>query len=204
VKNDSLGIPLLSSVAIHICLILLGSVIFHGENLRRQDFLPIALVDLPRPPAPLLPLEVEAPPVIKKRPPPPPPKKLEKPKERPRVAKAPVVKREPPAPLPPAPVKQEPPEVAEMNPTEPANVESPPSLVSSARVKGAAAKQAPGLYSVRETWAWCPEPKRTVEAAARPLPAWDATPARLDCRRRASCEPTVKPNRCKPSGPTIR
>ena len=135
-KNDSLGIPLLSSVAIHICVILLGSVVFHSENLRRQDFLPIRLVDLPRPPAPSPPPKVEAPPVIKKQPPPPPPKKVEKPKERPPAAKAPVVKPEPPAPLPAAPVKQEPSKVAEMKSAEPAKVENSPSLASNARVEG--------------------------------------------------------------------
>ena len=48
VKNDILGVPLLSSLAIHICVIGLAAMTPHSKQLRRQDFLPVSLVDLPR------------------------------------------------------------------------------------------------------------------------------------------------------------
>lgn len=83
--DDSLGIPFISSLIIHGLVILLGSFFIHNSNLRRQDFLPINLVDVPRleDPPPLK--KIEAPPEIKK--PPPPPAKLEKPKVPPPVTK---------------------------------------------------------------------------------------------------------------------
>ena len=45
-KSDILGIPLLLSVAIHLFVILMASFMLHPTQSRRQDFLPITLVDL--------------------------------------------------------------------------------------------------------------------------------------------------------------
>jgi len=134
VRNDILGISLLSSVAIHICVILIGSVILQRSHSRRQDFLPIRLVGLPAAEAPAPRPKVEVPPVRKKLPPPP-PKKVEKPKESRPIANA-STKPEKPATLPPVPVKEEPPQVAETKPVVPAKAESASSFASTARLEG--------------------------------------------------------------------
>ena len=70
-RNDPLGIPLISSCFIHVVVILIASIIIHNSNLSRQHFLPISLVDLPRKEkaTPIQPKEIL--PEIKKRPPPP-------------------------------------------------------------------------------------------------------------------------------------
>lgn len=133
-RNDILGISLLSSVAIHICVILIGSVILQRSHSRRQDFLPIRLVGLPAAEAPAPRPKVEVPPVRKKLPPPP-PKKVEKPKESRPIANA-STKPEKPATLPPVPVKEEPPQVAETKPVVPAKAESASSFASTARLEG--------------------------------------------------------------------
>lgn len=78
-KNDSLNLPLLSSCFIHLLILLIGSVIVQQQKLRRQDFLPIGLIDVPRTQTPPTMRKVEAPPEIKQ--PLPPPTKVEKPKE---------------------------------------------------------------------------------------------------------------------------
>ena len=45
-RNDSLNLPLASSLLIHMVVLALASALVHN-NLRRQEFQPIALVDLP-------------------------------------------------------------------------------------------------------------------------------------------------------------
>ena len=120
VRNDIMGISLLSSVAIHICVILLSSVVLQRSHLRRQDFVLIRLVDLPRAEAPPPPRKVEVPPVAKK-PAPPAPNKVEQPKA--------------PAPLPP-PIQEEPAKVAETKPLTPAKTETPESFVPDSHVEG--------------------------------------------------------------------
>jgi protein TonB len=127
-RNDILAISLLSSVAIHICVIVLGAGIVHRKQLRRQDFLPIHLVDLARPEAPAPPRESQ--PEVKKPPPPPPPpsKKMEKPKESPPLSKAPIVTREVPEP-PFNPIKEEAAKTVETKPLGPERTETA-SLVS--------------------------------------------------------------------------
>jgi TonB family protein len=130
VRNNSLGIPLLWSVAIHICIILIGSVVLHSKILRRQDFLLIGLIDLPRAEAPSP--KIEASPQIK----PPPPKKLEQPKESPPIAKASILKQEPAPPLPAPAIKEEPAEALEAKPLPPAKAETPSSLASDSRMEG--------------------------------------------------------------------
>jgi protein TonB len=45
-RNDSLNLPLASSLLIHLIVLAIASALVHN-NLRRQEFQPIALVDLP-------------------------------------------------------------------------------------------------------------------------------------------------------------
>jgi protein TonB len=142
VRNDNLGIPLLTSLGIHVLVILLGAVVFHNDSLRPKDFLPIHLVDLPRPEIPPPHRKFEAPPEIRK--PLPPSPKAEKPVEKPPAAKPAIVKAEPPPPLPPAQAKEEPSKVAEAKPTAPATTESAPSFASSSRVEGGGSEAGAG------------------------------------------------------------
>jgi protein TonB len=125
VKNDSLGIPFLSSVAVHIFVLLIGSAFFHSTRLQRPEFLPIGLVDLPRPePQPPV-RKIEAPPEIKK---PPPPVKEEKAKENKRVVKRehkPVAKVDVP---PPKPAPSPPPQPEKVDLPKPAPAPPPAAL----------------------------------------------------------------------------
>jgi protein TonB len=132
VRNDMLGVPVLASFAIHILVLLLGSVIVHNNRLRQPNFVPIDLVDIPRRENPAPQKKIEAPPEVKK--PLPPPPKVEKPKP-PQVAKGPVIKPEVLAP-PPSPIKEQPAKPLETKPTVPPNLEPPPSFSSSAKTEG--------------------------------------------------------------------
>jgi len=142
VRSDTLSIPLLSSCAIHLLIILIGSILIHNRALRRQDFLPISLVDVPR--REISPSKkVETPPETK---PPPPEPKVEKTRTPPPIAKAPTLKPQAPAPL-PSPVKEEPAKTIETKPPAPAKVEPPPSFASGARVEGGGSEAGAGnLY----------------------------------------------------------
>lgn len=142
-RNDTLGIPFLSSIAIHICVILIASVMLHSGTLRRQDFLPIALVDLPSPESPPPVKKIEMPPE-RKKPPLPAAPKVEKPKTPPAVAKTPIVKPEPPAPLSPAPIESEPPIVANAKTAEPTKTEPASSFATGARVEGGGSEAGAG------------------------------------------------------------
>ena len=93
-RDDSLSLSLLASCFIHGAVIILASIILkHSVNLRRQDFLPIGLVDVPRQEQPKPIQKVETPPEIKK--PPPPPPKVEKTKEPKPLAKSEIVQPKP-------------------------------------------------------------------------------------------------------------
>jgi protein TonB len=147
-RDDSLRIAFLSSVGLHICVLLIGSLMFHSNAMRPQQLLSIALVDLPSPEDPPR-KEVEATPEIKR---PPLPPKVERPKDTKGVVKnetkpaaqVEVAKREPP-PL-PAPAKEEPAKATEANSFPPAQ-ETPPSLSSAARVEGGGSEAGTGnLY----------------------------------------------------------
>ena len=46
------AVRFLASLIVHVLVMLLGSVLFHHNNARRRDFLPIDLVDVPRPETP--------------------------------------------------------------------------------------------------------------------------------------------------------
>jgi protein TonB len=130
VKNDTLGVPVLASFAIHFLVILLGSVIIRNNNVRR-DFLPIDLVDLRRENPPLE-KKITAPPELKNLPLPPPP-----------IAKASIAKPEAPASL-PAPVKEEPTKPLETKLAAPAKLEPSPGFASSARVEGGGSEAGAG------------------------------------------------------------
>jgi protein TonB len=97
-------------------LILLGSAVVHNSDLRRQNFLPISLVDLPRTENPAPPRSL----------------KVEQPKEIKPVAKTEVATAEQPAPL-AAPTKEDPAKSVEIKPAVPAKTETAPSFASGPR-----------------------------------------------------------------------
>ncbi len=134
-RNDALGISLLSSFAVHVLVLLIGSVFIHNNSLRRQDFLPIGLVDVPQPEAP--PKKLEALPEIKK--PMPPPPNVEKPKETQTVAKTPVVKPEQAA-----TIKEDPAKAIETKPAAPMKTEPSPSAPLGARIEGGGSEAGAG------------------------------------------------------------
>ena len=139
--KDSLSIPFVSSCVIHITVILLASIMVHN-NLRRQDYLPIGLVDLPRTETPTPIRKVETPPEIKK--PLPPTPKVEKPKETKPVVKNEITKLERPAPPPAATVKEEPAKTVETKSVTPTRTETAASFASSARVEGGGSEAGAG------------------------------------------------------------
>jgi len=141
VRNDTIGVPFIASVTVHILVILLGSIVVHNGNARRQDFLPVDLVDVRRETPPPQ-KKIEAPPEIKKPSPPPPPK-VAKPKPPPPVVKAPIVKPEAP-PLRPAPLKEEPTKPVETKAAAPVKPEPPPSFASGARTEGGGSEAGAG------------------------------------------------------------
>ncbi|HEY7164167.1 MAG TPA: TonB family protein [Candidatus Binatia bacterium] len=139
-RNDTLGVPFIASVTVHILVLLLASVVVHNGNARRRNFLPIDLVDVRRETPPPE-KKIEAPPEIKK----PPPPKVDKPKPPPPVARAPIVKPEPPPPT-PLPVKEEPTKPVENKPATPVKPESPPSFASGPREGGGSEAGAGNLF----------------------------------------------------------
>src|SRR5262245_39456889 len=132
-RDGSLNLSLVASCFIHGAVIILASIILkHTVSLRREDFLPISLVDVPRQEQPKPIQKIETPPEIKK--PPSPPPKAEKTKEPKPVAKSEIVK---PKPVPPPAVlpKDEPAKLVERKPAE--NIKSePPPEAPTARVEG--------------------------------------------------------------------
>jgi periplasmic protein TonB len=146
VKTDTLGIPLLSSLAIHVFVIVVASLMFNNNQLRRSpDFLPIGLFDVPRPensPAE----RIEAPPENKLAPPT--AKRTEQPKNPP----APKVDAARPeqlaAPL-PAPLRQEPAKMADAQPAAPTETETPPALSSGSDSEGGGSEAGAGTLSGR-------------------------------------------------------
>ncbi|HEY1235118.1 MAG TPA: TonB family protein [Candidatus Binatia bacterium] len=138
-RNDTLGVPVLASFAIHILVLLLGSVIVHNTSLRQPNFVPIDLVDIPKPENPPPQKKIEAPEIKKPVPPP----KIEKPKPPPQIAKAPVTKPEVSAPL-PAPIKEQPAKPLETKPIEPPNLEPPASFSPSAKTESGGSEAGAG------------------------------------------------------------
>jgi TonB family protein len=94
-RTDAIGISLLFSVVIHVLAILLGSVVIHSSNFRRQDFVSIGLIDLS--PTETTPIEKPQTPAKIAKPPSPAPT-LEKLRETKPIAKHEILKPEQPAP----------------------------------------------------------------------------------------------------------
>lgn len=135
-RNAALGLPLVSSLLIHLALFVFGSTLIHNTRLQRQDLLPVSFVDLPE----TEPMEkIETPREINPAPP-----KVEKPKETKSVAKNEPAKieRAPASIL--APVKEEPAKPAETKPSSAAKIESAPSLTSSARTESGGSEAGAG------------------------------------------------------------
>jgi len=142
VRDDSLSLSLLASCFIHGAVIILASIILtHTVSLRREDFLPISLVDVPRKEQPKPIQKVETPPEIKK--PPPPPPKVEKTKEPKPLAKSEIVQPKP-APPPAALLKEEPAKPVETKPAVTAKSEPTTEVVPTARVEGGGSEAGAG------------------------------------------------------------
>jgi protein TonB len=127
---------LLASCFIHGVVIILASMIIkQTDNLRRQDFIPINLVDASRKEETRPIQKVETPPETKK--PPLPPPKVEKTKE-PKPAKSEIVQPKP-TPPPAALPKEEPVKPVETKPSE-----SAPEVAATARVEGGGSEAGAG------------------------------------------------------------
>jgi protein TonB len=132
---------LLASCFIHGVLIILASMIIkQTDNLRRQDFITINLVDVSWKEETKSIQKIETPPEIKK--PPPPPPKIEKPKEPKSAAKSEFVQPKPPA-LPAALPKEEPVKPSEAKPPPP-KLDEPPVFPPSAKVEGGGSEAGAG------------------------------------------------------------
>ena len=141
-RDDSLSLSLLASCFIHGAVIILASIILtHTVSLRREDFLPISLVDVPRKEQPKPIQTVETPPEIKK--PPPPPPKVEKTKEPKPLAKSEIVQPKP-APPPAALPKEEPAKPVETKPAVTTKSEPTTEVVPTARVEGGGSEAGAG------------------------------------------------------------
>jgi TonB family protein len=158
VRNDSLGIPLVVSLAVHASVVVLGAAAFQNAA-RPKDFLPIHLVDLPRPEAPPPRQKFEAPREIKKpapppladkpvRNPPPVPREPERVVPEPLAAEPALVKPEPQLSLPPEAVEAKPPRVEEARPAPAGNTlaggERAPHLASSRPGEGGGSEAGAG------------------------------------------------------------
>jgi protein TonB len=142
VRDDSLSLSLFASCFIHGVVIILASIILkHTVSLRREDFLPISLVDVPRKEQPKPIQKVETPPELKK--PPLPPPKVEKTKESKPLAKSEIVQPKP-TPPPVALPKEEPAKPVETKPAVTTKSESIPEVSPAARVEGGGSKAGAG------------------------------------------------------------
>jgi periplasmic protein TonB len=139
-RDDSLSLSLLASFFIHGVVIIVATIIIKQGNFRRQDFLPINLVDMPRQEQVKPIRKIETPPDIKQ--PPPPPPKIEKAKEPRPVAKSEIVQPKP-IPSPAALSKDEPVKSVEMTPP-PAKLDGPLSLAPTAKVEGGGSEAGAG------------------------------------------------------------
>jgi periplasmic protein TonB len=142
VRDDSLSLSLLVSCFIHGVVIILASIILkHSISLRREDFLPISLVDLPGKEQPKPIQKVETAHEIKK--PPPPPPKVENAKEPKPLAKSEIV-RSKPTPPPAALPKEEPVKPVETKPAVTTQSEPTPEAAPIARVEGGGSEAGAG------------------------------------------------------------
>jgi periplasmic protein TonB len=137
VRDDSLSLSLLASCLIHGVVIILASIILNRTvSLRREDFLAINLVEVPRKEQPKPIQKVETLPEIKK--PPPPPPKVEKTKEPKPLAKSEIVQPKP-TPLPVALPTEE-----QVKPVETRPSESAPEVAPTARLEGGGSEAGAG------------------------------------------------------------
>jgi TonB family protein len=141
VKDDVLSLSLVASFLIHGLVIMLATIIIKQGNFRRQDFLPISLVDVPRQEQPKPIQKIETPPEIKK--PSSPPPKIEKPKEPKPAAKSEIVQPKPAPPPPAAPPKEDSVKPIEAKPP-PAKSDGPTPLSPSAKVEGGGSEAGAG------------------------------------------------------------
>jgi len=139
VKGDALSLSLLASFFIHGVVIMLATIIIKQGNLRRQDFFPVSLVDLPRQEEAKAIKKIEPPFEIKKLPP---PEKIEKPREPKLAAKSEIVQPKS-APAPIAPPKEEPVKPIETKPR-PAESSGPTPLSPSAKLEGGGSESGVG------------------------------------------------------------
>jgi periplasmic protein TonB len=140
VRDDSLSLSLLVSCFIHGVVIILASIILkHSISLRREDFLPISLVDVPGKEQPKPIQKVEMAPEIKK----PPPPKVENAKEPKPLAKSEIV-RPKPTPPPAALPKEEPVKPVETKPAVTTQSEPTPEVAPIARVEGGGSEAGAG------------------------------------------------------------
>jgi len=140
VRNDSLGVPFIASLIVHLLVMLLGSVIFQHTASRHWELLSIDLVDAPLPETPPPPQKAEVKKEIKKPFSPPLPI-TDKPKSPPASAKAPMINPEAPLPI----NKEEPAKVIETKPIAPARVETPPNFASGVRGEGGGSEAGAGI-----------------------------------------------------------
>ena len=198
-RDDSLKLPFASSLVVHLLVLALASALVQN-GLRRQEFQPIGLVDLPPSAPPVSVKKVEPDTEVKK----PLPAKPEKIKETKAAAKPEIVKIEKPVPAPAALPKDESAKAAETK-IDPGGANgSSPSIRPRRESKAAAAKPAPEISLAKAMSVSFREAEPPAVAAARPLRGWAAAPARLAYPRRPSCEPTAKPSRFKPCAQPIR
>jgi protein TonB len=140
VRDDSLSLSLLASCFIHGAVIILASIILtHTVSLRREDFLPIGLVDMPRKEQPKPIQKIETPPEVKKSP----PAKVEKTKESKPLAKSEIVQPKP-TPPPAALPKEEPAKLVETKPAVTSKSEPTTEVVPTARVEGGGSEAGAG------------------------------------------------------------
>jgi protein TonB len=137
-KNDSLNLPFASSMLIHLVVLALASALVHN-NLRRQEFQPIGLVDLPPSVPPVRVKKVEPEAEVKKMP----PAKPEKIKETKVPAKPEIVKTEKVVPAPAALPKDEVAKAPESKPNLGTRTESSPTP-SIARTEGGGSEAGAG------------------------------------------------------------
>jgi TonB family protein len=154
VRNDALGIALISSLALHILAIMIVSIFLPKGDIYRPDLLSVRLVEMPlldNLPTP----KREVPPEVRK--PHSQPLKAEKPKaQKPNAAKAPEIKAQATKPLEPA--KEKPVEAIEAKPPTIVSPDSPSSLASNSRIEGGGSEAGVGHLHDRGDVGFIPGP----------------------------------------------
>lgn len=132
--DRSFTLPLVSSCAIHLALLLMASMLLRHTDLRRPELLPISLVDLPLAETAARTAKVEPPPAIKQ---------ASRQSERLEPAK-PLAKTEDIAPLPAPSAKDEPPKSREANPAAGARTDTTANMVATTRTEGGGSESSTG------------------------------------------------------------